>query len=111
MNKNTKVNRHTVMAEANALRGTTDLSRSECVKLGYKIASIYAAFAAGALSIITFVKADGTLRTAQALAPSVGEYLVKGTGKAHPPKANILYYDVEKQAFRSLVKARLVSVA
>lgn len=110
MSTQTKVNRHTVMAEANALVKSAGMNRSDAVKQGYKIARLYAAFAAGAIATISFIKGDGELREAQALPARTGEYLIKGTGNS-TPKANVLYWDLTKQAFRSFCKARLVSVA
>ena len=38
MSKQTKVNRRTVMAEANALVKSANMNRSDAVKQGYKIA-------------------------------------------------------------------------
>ena len=110
MSKQTKVNRRTVMAEANALVKSAKMDRSTAMKQGYKIARLYAAFAAGAIATVTFIKGDGTERTAHALPARTGEYLITGTGHS-TPKANVLYWDTEKQAFRSFCKARLVSIA
>ena len=109
MSKHTKVNRRTVMAEANALVKSAGMNRSDAVRQGYKIARLYATFTAGAIATISFFKADGELREAMALPARTGEFLVKGTGH-DTPKANVLYWDVGKNAFRSFCKARLVSV-
>ena len=110
MSKQTKVNRRTVMAEANALVKSANMNRSDAVKQGYKIARLNAIFAAGAIATISFIKGDGELREAQALPARTGEYLITGTGHSMP-KANVLYWDMTKNAFRSFCKARLVSVA
>ena len=109
-NTHTKINRRTVMAEANALVKTAKMDRSTAMKQGYKIARLYALFAAGAMATITFIKADGTERPALALPARTGAYLCNGNGHATPQK-NILYFDVEKNEFRSFAKARLVTVA
>ena len=111
MSKQTKVNRRTVMAEANALVKSAKMDRSTAMKQGYKIARLYAAFAAGAIATVTFIKGDGTERVAHALPAKTGEYLITGTGTHHTPKANILFVDSDIGEFRSLVKARIVSVA
>ena len=111
MSTKMKVNRRTVMAEANALVKSAKMDRSTAVKQGYKIARLYAIFAAGAIATISFIKADGTSRTARALPARTGEYLIKGTGTHMTPKANILFVDSDIGEFRSLVKARIVSVA
>ena len=108
--KKTPISRSTVMTEANALVKSAGMGRSQAVKQGYKIAKLYALFAAGALATVTFVKADGTKRIAKALPAKVGEFLVKGTGAHATPKANLLFVDSELGEFRSLVKARIVSV-
>ena len=109
MSKQTKLNRRTVMAEANALVKSAKMDRSTAMKQGYKIARLYAAFAAGAIATVTFIKGDGTERVAHALPARTGEYLLTGTGRT-TPKANVLYWDMGKNAFRSFCKARLVSV-
>lgn len=104
------VNRKVAMTEANALVKSARMNRSDAMKQGYKIAKIYAAFAAGAMATFTFLKADGTERTANALPARTGEYLVKGTGRV-TPKANILFVDADLGEFRSCVKARIITVA
>ncbi len=111
MSKNTKVNRRTVMAEANALVKSAKMDRSTAMKQGYKIARLYALFAAGAIATVTFLKADGTERVARALPAKTGEFLIKGTGTHTTPKANLLFVDSDLGEFRSLVKARIISVA
>ena len=111
MSKNTKVNRRTVMAEANALVKSAKMDRSAAVKQGYKIARLYALFAAGAIATVTFLKADGSERVAHALPAKTGEFLIKGTGTHTTPKANLLFVDSDIGEFRSLVKARIISVA
>ena len=109
--KQRKINRKVVMSEANAMFRNGNMTRSDAVKQGYKVAKIYSAFAAGMMATITFIKADGSERVANALPASVGEYLVKGTGTHNTPKANILFCDADLGgAFRSLVKARIVKV-
>lgn len=109
--KNTiKINRRTVMIEANALVKDGTMPRGQAVRQGYKLARLYAMFAAGALATITFIKADGTHRTAQALPARTGEDLVKGTGRQHP-RTNVLYWDCGKQDFRAFRKERLLTVA
>lgn len=110
-NAHTKINRRTVMAEANALVKNAKMDRSSAMKQGYKIARLYSLFAAGAIATITFIKADGTERVAHALPAKTGEFLIKGTGTHTTPKANLLFVDSEIGEFRSLVKARIVSVA
>lgn len=109
-NKNTTASRSVVMTEANALVKSAHLNRSEAVKLGHKIARLYAIFAVGAIATVTFLKADGTERIAHALPAKAGEFLVKGTGRP-TPKANLLFVDSDLGEFRSLVKARIISVA
>ncbi len=111
MSKQTKVSRRTVMAEANALVKSAKMDRSTAVKQGYKIAKLYALFAAGAIATVTFLKADGTERVAHALPAKTGEFLIKGTGTHTTPKANLLFVDSDIGEFRSLVKARIISVA
>lgn len=109
MNKNITINRRTVMTEANALVKGGTMTRGQAMRQGYKIARLYALFAAGALATITFVKADGTTRKAQALPPKVGTDLVRGTGN-NQPRTNVLYWDVGKQEFRAFRKERLLTV-
>ena len=111
MSKQTKVNRHTVMAEANALVKSAHMDRSTAMKQGCKIARLYALFAAGAIATVTFLKADGTERVARALPAKTGEFLIKGIGTHTTPKANLLFVDSDLGEFRSLVKARIISVA
>ena len=109
-NTTAKINRHTVMTEANALVKNAKMDRSSAMKQGYKIAKLYSLFAAGAIATITFIKADGSERVARALPAKTGEFLVKGTGTHHTPKANLLFVDSDLGEFRSLVKARIVCV-
>ena len=111
MSKQMKVNRSTVMSEANALVKGAHMNRSQAMRQGYKIARLYSIFAAGAIATVTFIKADGTERTAHALPARTGEYLIKGTGTHTTPKANLLFVDSDLGEFRSLVKARIISVA
>ena len=111
MSKNNKVNRRTVMAEANALVKSAKMDRSTAMKQGYKIARLYALFAAGAIATVTFLKANGSERVAHALPAKTGEFLIKGTGTHTTPKANLLFVDSDIGEFRSLVKARIISVA
>lgn len=112
MSKSFKISRKVVMQEANALVKSGAMNRSNAVKQGYKIAALKAIFAAGLMATITFVKADGELRKMNALPASTGEFLIKGTGTKVTPKANMLVCDADLGgAFRSFVKARLVSVA
>jgi hypothetical protein len=99
------------MAESNALVRSANMNRSQALAQGWKIARLYALFAAGALATVTFIKADGSERVARALPARTGEYLVKGTGTHTTPRANLLFVDSDIGEFRSLVKARIVSVA
>ena len=113
MKKNTvnavKADRRTAMREANALVRGGQMTRSQAMKQGYKVALLNAIFVAGLAAHLSFVKADGEKRVATALPAKVGEYLVKGTGHA-TPKSNILFIDADLAAFRSCVKARIISV-
>ena len=111
MSNNTMVSRRTVMSEANALVKSANMNRSQAVKQGYKVAKVNAIFAAGMVAVITFLKADGTLRVAQALPARTGEYLVKGTGCRTTPRTNLLFVDADLGEFRSCAKARILDVS
>ena len=95
MSKNTKVNRRTVMAEANALVKSAEMDRSTAVKQGYKIARLYALFAAGAIATVTFLKADGTERVARALPAKTGRLPARNLSEA-VDKAKSMIAEQEK---------------
>lgn len=107
-----KIDRKVAMSEANAMFANkkNGFNRSQALKQGYKVAKIRALFAAGLVATVTFVKADGTERVANALPAATGEYLLTGTGTHQTPKANLLFVDSDIGEFRSLVKSRIISV-
>ena len=85
------------------------LDRATAMRQAWKVVRLAILMAAGSVCHFQFEKANGEVRDAYGLPPRTGEYLVKGTGHATPSQ-NVLYFDVEKQQFRSFAKRRLISV-
>lgn len=97
-----------VMVEANAMKAA-GLDRATAMRQAWKVVRLAILMAAGTACHFQFEKADGEVRDAYGLPARTGEFLVKGTGRSVPSQ-NVLYFDVEKQAFRSFAKSRLISV-
>ena len=98
-----------VMNEMWVIAKSSALTKSEALKRAWRVVRLKAELAAGKVVEFMFEKADGTFRQAFGLAAGVGRYLVKGTGSG-TPKANMLYWDVEADGFRSFAKSRLLAV-
>lgn len=86
-----------------------ELPLGEAMHRAYLNLKLQAKLALGEPTTIAYRKADGTIRGAIALAATVGEALVQGTG-SKTPAHNYLYYDVSRNGFRSFRRSNLLAV-
>ena len=96
------------MNEAHILRASHKFSKSEALRKGWILAKTHHAMRTHEVTIFEFLKTDGTLRRAfGTLHPNV---IPPTRGLRTPPPTTQVFYDVEKNEWRSFRKANILRI-